>query len=255
LPVFHGDFAEGRREAFKTCLEVLKQTFGRVYADDNLIALQRSAGFASDERFRQAFVPNAKSDQDRSLAWRLHTLTWAAEHCLGVEGDFVECGVYKGFSFSVIADYVQWDKIDRRMYLYDTFQGIPDEFNSEGRSNLAYEKEIKNDRDAIYNIAVQRFNKYPNVSIIRGAVPESFSQSCPERIAFIHIDMNSAKSEIAALDALWDRVTPGGAVVFDDYGWSGYAQQKVAEDAWMAARGYRILEIPTGQGLVIKKPT
>jgi hypothetical protein len=43
-------------------------------------------------------------------------------------------------------------------------------------------------------------------------------------------------------------------IVFDDYGWTGYVRQKESEDAWMAARGHSILEVPTGQGLVIKKP-
>jgi predicted O-methyltransferase YrrM len=74
----------------------------------------------------------------------------------------------------------------------------------------------------------------------------------PERIAFLHLDMNSSKSEIAALEILFDRVSPGGLVVFDDYGWSAYAAQQVAEDAFMRQRGHRILELPTGQGLLIK---
>jgi hypothetical protein len=43
-------------------------------------------------------------------------------------------------------------------------------------------------------------------------------------------------------------------IVFDDYGWIGYRSQKIAEDGWMSERDHRILELPTGQGLVIKKP-
>jgi hypothetical protein len=83
-------------------------------------------------------------------------------------------------------------------------------------------------------------------------VPDSFSEALPERIAFLHLDMNSSNSEIAALDILFDRVSPGGAIVFDDYGWLSYQAQQHAEDAFMAERGHRILELPTGQGLVIK---
>ena len=40
--------------------------------------------------------------------------------------------------------------------------------------------------------------------------------------------------------------------MFDDYGWLSYQAQQHAEDAFMAERGHRILELPTGQGLVIK---
>jgi predicted O-methyltransferase YrrM len=65
--------------------------------------------------------------------------------------------------------------------------------------------------------------------------------------------MNSAASELAVLNALFERVSPGGMIVFDDYGWSGYIQQKIAEDKFMTQRGYTILELPTGQGLVVKQ--
>ena len=42
-------------------------------------------------------------------------------------------------------------------------------------------------------------------------------------------------------------------MVFDDYGWHLFRKQKDAEDAFMAERGYAILELPTGQGLVVKR--
>jgi hypothetical protein len=69
----------------------------------------------------------------------------------------------------------------------------------------------------------------------------------------MHIDMNNAQAEVATLNALYERVVPGGMVIFDDYGWLVYGQQKEAEDAWLAERHFeRILELPTGQGLLIK---
>ena len=42
-------------------------------------------------------------------------------------------------------------------------------------------------------------------------------------------------------------------IVFDDYGWTGYRAQKVAADAFMQERGLAVLELPTGQGLVVKR--
>ena len=36
--------------------------------------------------------------------------------------------------------------------------------------------------------------------VVRGIVPDSFAQAVPEKIAFLHIDMNSSKAEIAALE-------------------------------------------------------
>lgn len=251
--MFYGDFSKGKKEVFQKALASFKTMFGRVYAQDNLIALQKSVGFLQDEEFSKAFYQYAQTQQEKSLAWRLHTLTWAAKICQDIPGDFVECGVYHGFSFAVITSYLGFENIDKNLYLYDTYEGIPEEYNSENRSNSVYQQQISNDQDAIYNNVKNKFAKYENVKIVRGIVPDSFEQACPEKIAFLHIDMNSAKSEIAALEVLFDKVTSKGMIIFDDYGWSGYVKQKIAEDEFMKKRDHSILELPTGQGLLIKK--
>ena len=85
-------------------------------------------------------------------------------------------------------------------------------------------------------------------------VPASFEGNLPERIAYLHIDLNQAPAEVAALDSLFDRMVPGGILVLDDYEWSmNYRSQKLAEDEWFDRRGYRVMPLPTGQGLVFKR--
>ena len=63
--------------------------------------------------------------------------------------------------------------------------------------------------------------------------------------------MNSPAPEIGALNALFHRVSIGGIVVFDDYDYS-LREQKKAVDHFMAECGYHVLELPTGQGVVVK---
>ena len=41
----------------------------------------------------------------------------------------------------------------------------------------------------------------------------------------MHIDMNTEKAEILALEHLFDRVSPGGMIVLDDFGWIANANQ------------------------------
>ncbi len=250
--MFYGDFSGDRGARFQAALETLQEMFGRVWAQDNLIGLQRSAGFQRDPRFRAAVDAFAGTDQERSLGWRLHTLTWAAEQTLHVPGAFVECGVWHGFSMAVVCAYLDFGKTGREMFLYDTFRGIPEAYNSEDRSTTVYDQEIAEDPDAVLKGVRDRFARWPDVHVIPGTVPDTFADAIPEQIAFLHLDMNAAASEIAALEHLFDRVSPGGMIVFDDYGWSGYRAQKEAEDAFMTARGHSILELPTGQGLVVK---
>ncbi len=246
--MFYGNFRDSQDVEFlRDAIERFKTMFSGVYAGDNVILFDRSLGFLEDQRFMDAFGSNVRGDQDQSLILRLNTLVWAAQQVLPIEGDFVECGVYRGFSFAVIADYVNFGKVDKTLFLYDTFQGIPDEYNSENREAPEYAE------PGIYEGVVERFKKYDNVRIVKGVVPDTFADSAPEKVALLHLDMNSSKAEVAALEVLFDRVTAGGVIVFDDYGWAAYRAQRVAADEFMSKRGYRILEIPTGQGLVIKR--
>ena len=246
--MFYGKFRNSQDVEFlKEAIERFKQMFSGVYAGDNAILFDRSLGFLEDERFMDAFNSNVQSDQDQSLILRLNTLVWAARQALPVKGDFVECGVHRGFCSAVIADCLDFGKIKKTLYLYDTFEGIPEEYDSENRDAPEYAE------PGVHESVIERFSEYKNVRIVKGVVPDTFADAAPKKIALLHLDLNSSKAEVAALDALFDRISPGGVIVFDDYGWADYRAQRLAADEFMKTRGYRILEIPTGQGLMIKR--
>lgn len=234
-------------QALATIEDIYKDEF---YCNDMIICLMRNLSFQHDRKFMASFYDSVTNQQERSLIWRLHTLAWAAKNALHVEGDFVECGVFKGFCSEVILKYLGFKDLPRQAYLYDTFEGLPEKTSTE------YERQIWDytmyDPEAICNTVREKFSEYDNVIIVRGVVPDSFEASVPEKIAFLHIDMNSEKAEMLALEYLFDRVTPGGMIVFDDFGWTCNVNQMKAELAFMNKRGHSILELPTGQGVVIK---
>ena len=66
--------------------------------------------------------------------------------------------------------------------------------------------------------------------------------------------MNCAGPEIAAMEFVWDRLSPGALVLLDDYAYLGHGSQKAAMDNFAAARSIPILALPTGQGLMIHPP-
>lgn len=214
-----------------------------IFAGDNLFTWSRNLGFLQDQKFVAAIDGNQPDRQELSLVWRLNTLCWAARQCSRLSGDFVEAGVYKGFTVKVICDYLDFNAMDRDYYLYDIFYHSPEMGHPALSGHSA----------SLYDEVCARFRHYPRVKIVQGLVPGSFKDGMPEKIAFMHIDMNNAAAEVAVLDALYERLVPGGMIVFDDYGWSFYQEQKLAEDAWFAERHFeRIMELPTGQGLLVK---
>ena len=212
------------------------------FAGDNLLTFGKSLGFLEDKPLAEAFNTHATTYQEFGALWRLATLAWAARTALSVPGDFVECGCYKGISARIIADIVSFAELDRRYFLYDLFEhnaAMPHHHMPEHSESLV--KEVR-----------ARFAGMENVIITQGRVPDSLSIAAPDTIAFMHLDLNNAAAEIGALEVLFDRISPGGMLVLDDFGWLFYRDQQRAEVEWMKARGHHILELPTGQGLVIK---
>jgi hypothetical protein len=245
--MFYGNFkGKDDHDFFKSALQRFAQIFSNVYAADNMILFERNLAFLDDKKFAGACERNARNDQERSLQLRLNTLVWAASEALRVPGDFVECGVWRGYCSAAIADYLDFERVPKQFYLYDTFDGIPPQYDTEHHDAPAFHEA------GLYESVVARFSRYPNVRVVRGIIPDTFAQAVPDQIAFLHLDLNSSTAEIAALEVLFDRVSPGGLVVFDDYGWSAYAAQQAAEDQFMRQRDHRILELPTGQGVLIK---
>ena len=94
-----------------------------------------------------------------------------------------------------------------------------------------------------------------NAVVIQGVVPDILPDVPVDRVAFLHIDMNCAYPEKAALEFFWPRLSPGAIVLLDDYAYFGYELQAEAIDAAAVVLGVSVLSLPTGQGLIIKPQT
>lgn len=229
------------RAAVEGIAQAMIQPYG-LFVGDNMITLGKRLGFLDDKVLMDAFLRNAETVAERGALWRIVTLVWAARTALRVEGDFVECGCYKGNSARIVSEVVGFADLPRRYYLYDLFQH--DE-------SMPHHSMLEHSETLVDQVR-ERFSDMSNVTITQGRVPDSLAQAAPEKIAFMHLDLNNADAEIGALEILFDRISPGGILILDDYGWLAYQDQMIAEVQWMLKRGYRILELPTGQGMVIK---
>ena len=235
-PSNHNEFFKGVQHAIN------QLTPHGIFTGDNIFTFGRNLSFLDDEKFMSAFSKHVETDAEKAIIWRLNILCWAAQQSLRIEGDFVECACYKGISARIVCDYVEFEKRDKKYYLYDLF---------EHSSEMEHHSMPEHGTD-LYTLVKQRFADLPQVHVTQGAVPEILHRVSPEKIAFLHLDLNNAPAEIGALELLFDRVSTGGVIILDDYGWLAYRAQKEAEDPFFEKRGYRVLELPTGQGLVIK---
>jgi len=231
------------------------------YEADNLAVWHRSMGFLAEERFRRAYRRGVESgsaydffgdgNPDPQIEWRTHIICWAALHAAKLPGDFVECGVNTGIYSLALCDYIDFNATGKTLWLFDTFRGIPvEQINpQEAARGRAAENAWYPD---CFERATANFAPYPRARLIRGTVPETLATVEIGEVAYLHLDMNIAYPERAAIEHFWPKLVRGALVVLDDYGWSSYAEQKATLDDFARRNGTMIATLPTGQGLMIK---
>ena len=221
------------------------------YNQDRLLT-QANCDFISDERFARAYSVGEETDSwwGVPIHWRIHVMFWAATRALGMEGDFVECGVNRGGFSRSIMEYVDFKSMpERKYYLLDTFSGLVDDLISDEERGNGIRAGAYPDT---WEDVQRTFRDFDNVVLIRGIVPETLPQVKAEKICYLSLDMNCAEPEIAAAEHFWDRLVSGAAIVLDDYGFTEFAVQKREFDAFAKRRNVPILSLPTGQGLILK---
>jgi hypothetical protein len=229
----------------KVAIKAIRIVFGerKVFAADNVITLTRNLGFLENQHFREIVDRNADPGE-LAIIWRSHIVCWAAKSCISLPGDLVECGVYKGYTSRLVAEYTDLKSQSKNFYLYDLFEHVDEP---------GYGHSFPLLKAGLVDKVKSRFADIPNVKIIVGRVPDVFEIEVPSEICFMHIDMNNDIAERSALEGLWDKVVPGGMVIFDDYGWQVYRPQKLTIDDFFSQRNHEVVELPTGQGLVVKR--
>lgn len=118
-------------------------------------------------------------------------------------GCFVEVGVYKGGTASYLTHFAELQK--RRVYLYDTFEGIP--FSDEG---VDFHK-VGDFSDTSYEDIK---NALPYATVVKGIFPASAVPMEP--VAFAHIDCDQYRSIVESVNYLIPLMAAGGIIWFDD---------------------------------------
>ena len=163
-----------------------------------------------------------------------------------IEGDVVECGVWKGGNSMVMAmTLLSCNSQHRNIYLYDTFEGMVEpgekDIDFKGQhSRGVWQKHQSSDvnewcysplEDVKQNMASTAYPK-ENVHFIKGKVEDTIPAEIPDKIAVLRLDTDWYDSTVHELEHLFPRLADNGVLLIDDYGhWKG---QKEAVDAYFA---------------------
>ncbi len=163
-----------------------------------------------------------------------------------IPGDIVEAGVCNGGSAALIAQPHAHNDT-RRLYLYDTFEGIPPATPEDGHLAQSHTGAWKGAQDKVREVLA--LVGYPDKSVVwrKGvfAATMALGQPLPARIALLHCDADWFSSVLLALRTFYPLVSDGGYVVLDDWGhWQGCRK---AFYTWSAETGETPLLERTGR--------
>jgi O-methyltransferase len=132
----------------------------------------------------------------------------------GVEGDFVELGCNSGQSSVLISTVMQHYESGKKLYVYDSFEGLPPLNAVDG--SAYHQGQLKTTEDALrYNF---KQHNLPLPEIRRGWFSETLPNDLPEKISFAYLDGDLYDSILISLQYVYPRLTQGAICLIDDYG-------------------------------------
>lgn len=145
-----------------------------------------------------------------------------------VSGEIVEFGIFKGNSF------FRWIKFrdlleqtcSRRIIGFDVFGNFPEAvFEADKPKRDAFIAETSGGESISFeeiNALLEAQNLHKNVELIKGDIlltlDEFLEKNAHLKISLLHIDVDLYEPTRHILERLFDRVTKGGIIIFDDYG-------------------------------------
>ncbi len=148
---------------------------------------------------------------------RLISLRHLGEYVNSVNAceDFVEGGAFKGGSAVIL-----YDKIgNRRLWLYDSFEGLPAPSSQEGMEAQQWTGRCRANEDEVKANLISLGCDINKFVFRKGWFSETFNQPLLESVALLHCDADWFESVSLTLRTFYHLIPDGGIVVLDDFGW------------------------------------
>ena len=162
-----------------------------------------------------------------------------------IQGDFVECGVWKGGNILGIMEYLAFHKMtDRKVFLYDTFEGMtpPEDIDKDlnGRKAESILEDVMciSPIDEVRETLLRSSFPMANVTFVVGDVCKTLDSANhlhKNNLALLRLDTDWYASTKKEMEVLYPKLNFGGVLIVDDYGhWKG---SKTAVDEYFEGQG------------------
>lgn len=165
-------------------------------------------------------------------------------------GDIFELGVYKAASLLRFATFrnVLENDFSRKIVGFDAFGKFPvSQLKVDADVRFVHSFEATGGHGLWRNEVQELIDRkgFKNVSLVEGDIfetlPEYLDSFPASKISLLHLDMDVKEPTEYALDILYERVVPGGLIIFDDY--STVTGATVATDHFVKKFGLKLYKL------------
>ncbi|MBI3515383.1 MAG: class I SAM-dependent methyltransferase, partial [Proteobacteria bacterium] len=139
-----------------------------------------------------------------------------------IPGDLIETGVWRGGATIFMRAHLMAHGVaDRTVWVADSFEGVPPPSCAEDAGidlSVARQPILAIDQARVRALFARYGVLDAQVRFLPGWFRDTLPAAPIERLALLRLDGDLYESTMDALDALYDRVSPGGFIVIDDYG-------------------------------------
>lgn len=171
------------------------------------------APWTLDRDFTESFA--AIRDSTLLDVYRCYELWSLVDGVRSVPGCIVEVGVWRGGSGALLARRCRLSGIGDTVYLCDTFTGIvkatPDDAGYRGSEHA--DTSLEHVKALLASLDLH------NTKILKGVFPDETAAAISgSAVRLCHVDVDVEACARDVFTWVWPRLSSGGVVVFDDYG-------------------------------------
>ena len=185
------------------------------------------------------------------IRWRMWILTSVARQTRQLPGNVAEFGVYRAGCARMILGTVGTAP-DARYHLFDTFAGIPDSELTEGERAQGFVGRLSN---TSVDYVRERLAPWRARLVFHvGDIFETIPRADTGDLSLVHMDLNASAPTRIALEYAYERLVPGGIIVFDDYGHGEENDQRTVIDEVCGPLPENLIVLPSRQALLVRLP-
>ena len=179
-----------------------------------------------------------------------------------VIGDIVECGIWRGGNL-FLAKKIQdkyYKEIKRKLYGFDTFEGMPEPSIHDGaKVNKTYqnfknknEPWTKASLDDVKNFSKKLFSDIDEFNFIKGKVEDTLrdNKNLPNKISLLRLDTDLYESTKIELNILYPLLVEKGILIIDDYG--DFQGCRKAVDEYFSDKNVLMISVDKSCRVIVK---